>query len=91
MCAYELMLGIYFIHTFITLVVRYADWSVNFSHLAKLFDIIVHLLIGQNRECLIVFERYILVLCQEWRVSYRSIRYEGECAVFTVVIEIWSS
>ena len=40
----------------------YADWSVDFSHLAKLFDIVVHLLVGQNRECLIVLERYILVL-----------------------------
>lgn len=62
MGADKLMLGVHFIHTFITLIVRYADWSVYFRHLAKLLDIVVHLLVCQDWQSLIVFERYILVL-----------------------------
>ena len=62
MCAKQGIFRCNFVNTLITFVIRLANRLVNSSHFCQFFEVVIHFLIGNNRQHLVIFKRHILVL-----------------------------
>ena len=65
MCTEQGIFRRYLIDTLITLVVGLADRFVDTSKFSKLLEVLIHLLVSDHRQCLVVLKYHILVLLQD--------------------------
>ena len=58
----QLIFRIYSINALITAILCNSNWSVDADKFTKILDVIVHLLIADYGECLLVWKLFILIL-----------------------------